>query len=163
MEFSIQEGRREDTSKSDEVSFKLLMIENNELWKIPLLCFAGVGCDSVSEVSENYPGCGIQMVCRTGLTVSPSSSTLVCSDKPNVFSPQTSFREVIKVEKKVWKILENIFYAFLDKLEYSKHILQKKKVLKIPPFLKPPTPKVYKFSTLFFSTLMTSLRCTWSL
>ena len=101
MEFSIQERRTEDTSKSDEVSFKLLMIENNELWKIPLLCFAGVGCDSVSEVSENYPGCGIQMVCRTGLTVSPSSSTLVCSDKPNVFSPQTSFREVIKVEKSV--------------------------------------------------------------
>ena len=127
MEFSIQERRTEDTSKSDEVSFKLLMIENNELWKIPLLCFAGVGCDSVSEVSENYPGCGIQMVCRTGLTVSPSSSTLVCSDKPNVFSPQTSFREVIKVEKKVWKILENIFYAFLDKLEYFTHILQKKK------------------------------------
>ena len=126
MEFSIQERRTEDTSKSDEVSFKLLMIENNELWKIPLLCFAGVGCDSVSEVSENYPGCGIQMVCRTGLTVSPSSSTLVCSDKPNVFSPQTSFREVIKVEKKVWKILENIFYAFLDKLGYSTHILQKK-------------------------------------
>ena len=141
MEFSIQERRTEDTSKSDEVSFKLLMIENNELWKIPLLCFAGVGCDSVSEVSENYPGCGIQMVCRTGLTVSPSSSTLVCSDKPNVFSPQTSFREVIKVEKKVWKILENIFYEFLDKLEYSTHILQKKKSVENSTLFEAPNPQ----------------------
>ena len=141
MEFSTQEGRTEDTSKSDEVSFKLLMIENNELWKIPLLCFAGVGCDSVSEVSENYPGCGIQMVCRTGLTVSPSSSTLVCSDKPNVFSPQTSFREVIKVEKKVWKILENIFYAFLDKLEYFTHILQKKKSVENSTLFEAPNPQ----------------------
>lgn len=65
--------------------------------------------------------------------------------------PSDIFREVSKVEKKVWKILENILYAFLDKLGYSTHILQKKKKsVENSTLFEALTPKVYKFSTLFF-------------